>query len=45
MREAPLFTQALSLAQWLLGRVDQEVVVAIRPEWLTSWDYRDRMSD
>ena len=32
------------LASWLLGRADQEVVIVIEPAWLTSWDYRDRMS-
>ena len=31
------------LARWLLGRAEQEVCLSIELEWLTSWDYRDRM--
>jgi len=34
-----------SLAGWLLGRADQEVCIAIELDRVTSWDYRDRMSD
>lgn len=33
------------LAQWLLSRADDEVVLAIDVEWITSWDYRDRMEE
>lgn len=33
-----------ALARWLLARAADEVVIEIEPEWLTSWDYRDRMN-
>lgn len=33
-----------TLARWLLSRADDEVALRIRPKWLTSWDYRQRMS-
>lgn len=32
------------LARWLLSRADEEVALRIRPKWLTSWDFRERMS-
>ncbi len=32
-----------SLAQWLLSRVDEEVVLRIKLTWITSWDYSARM--
>jgi nitroimidazol reductase NimA-like FMN-containing flavoprotein (pyridoxamine 5'-phosphate oxidase superfamily) len=32
------------LASWLLSRADDEVVLEIRIEWITAWDYRARMS-
>jgi len=32
-----------SLARWLLSRADGEVALRIRPRWLTSWDFGDRM--
>lgn len=31
------------LARWLLSRSDHEVAISIRPEHLTSWDFRQRM--
>lgn len=31
------------LAGWLLSRAANEVVLAIRIEWVTAWDYRARM--
>ncbi len=31
------------LARWLLSRGDEEVALRIRPKWMTSWDYRERM--
>jgi len=31
------------LAAWLLGRVDDEYVVRLRPTWLSAWDYSQRM--
>lgn len=34
-----------TLAQWLLSRKDEEVLIKITPTKLTSWDYRERMSD
>lgn len=30
-------------AQWLLSRADSEVVLTLEPEWMTSWDFSDRM--
>lgn len=33
------------LAQWLLSRADREVAIAIRPEHMTSWDFRARMQE
>lgn len=32
------------LARWLLSRADEEVALRIEPKWLTSWDFRERMS-
>lgn len=32
-----------SLAQWLLSRVDDEVVIKVEPHRFFSWDYRNRM--
>ncbi len=32
-----------ALAHWLLGRADGETAVALAPETLVSWDYRQRM--
>lgn len=32
-----------ALAQWLLSREDEEVLIRVRPERFFSWDYRDRM--
>jgi hypothetical protein len=31
-------------ARWLLGRAEDEVMLAIDIHWLTSWDFRQRMS-
>lgn len=31
------------LSQWLLDRADNETVIEIEIEWLTSWDFSDRM--
>ena len=33
------------LAQWLLNRTESESVITIEPEWLTSWDFTQRMQD
>jgi nitroimidazol reductase NimA-like FMN-containing flavoprotein (pyridoxamine 5'-phosphate oxidase superfamily) len=33
------------LAQWLLSRREEEVLISITPERLFSWDYRERMSN
>lgn len=33
------------LAQWLLSRADGELALRIRPEWMVSWDFRDRMDE
>ncbi len=32
------------LARWLLSRADSEVAIAIRPDHMTSWDFRSRMA-
>ncbi len=34
-----------SLAQWLLSRSDEELLITITPQRLYSWDYRERMAD
>ena len=31
------------LAQWLLGRSKEEYAIRIQPEWISSWDYTERM--
>jgi hypothetical protein len=31
------------LGRFLLGRADEELVVRLKPEWIGSWDYTDRM--
>lgn len=31
------------LATWLLSRAEHEVAIAIRPQHMVSWDYRERM--
>jgi nitroimidazol reductase NimA-like FMN-containing flavoprotein (pyridoxamine 5'-phosphate oxidase superfamily) len=33
------------LAKWLLNRTGPEAVITVVPEWLTSWDFSDRMRD
>lgn len=33
------------LARWLLSRADAEVALRLRPHWLVSWDFGDRMKD
>ncbi len=32
------------LGDWLRSRIDTEVVLRIRPRWMTAWDYSGRMS-
>lgn len=32
-----------SLADWLLGRVDDEYAFCLAPVWVTAWDYGGRM--
>lgn len=34
-----------TLAQWLLSRRTEEVLIAIEPTQIFSWDYRQRMAD
>jgi nitroimidazol reductase NimA-like FMN-containing flavoprotein (pyridoxamine 5'-phosphate oxidase superfamily) len=31
-------------ARWLLSRADAEVAIVIRPDWVTAWDFSQRMS-
>jgi len=33
------------LATWLSGRVADERLVCIRPEWVSGWDFSERMAD
>lgn len=33
------------LGDFLLGRADEELVIHLRPTWIGSWDYTDRMQD
>jgi hypothetical protein len=33
------------LGRFLLGRADEELVIHLRPTWIGSWDYTDRMED
>jgi hypothetical protein len=33
------------LASWLLGRIEQEYILTLKPQWLTSWDYSQRMGE
>jgi len=33
----------LPLARWLLGRADDEVMLMLVPDWITAWDYSQRM--
>ena len=32
------------LKKWLLSRADTEVILEVKPQHLTSWDFRSRMS-
>lgn len=32
------------LAAWLMSRIDDEYAIELRPTWLSSWDYRPRMT-
>ncbi|MEE2735524.1 MAG: pyridoxamine 5'-phosphate oxidase family protein [Pseudomonadota bacterium] len=32
------------LANWLINRSDKEVMIELKPEWISSWDYSSRMS-
>ena len=32
-----------SLAKWLLGRAEDELVIELEPQWITAWDYSERM--
>jgi hypothetical protein len=39
-----LGTRESSLAQWLLGRVEEEVAITIEIDRISAWDYTARMS-
>ena len=41
--ERYLGTLESDFARWLLARSDDEVAIRIDPEWLTSWDFSNRM--
>jgi len=32
-----------AFARWLISRRDEEVAIRIQPEWITAWDFSDRM--
>lgn len=34
-----------NLAIWLLGRSEDEALIGIEIDWITSWDFGDRMAD
>ena len=34
-----------NLAQWLRSRPDTEVTICVKPSWITSWDFSERMTD
>lgn len=40
-----LVSRDSSLAQFLLARADEELVVRVKPRWVGSWDYTSRMQD
>lgn len=40
-----LGSRETKFAVWLLSRSDDEVTIEIDIRWMTSWDYRKRMSD
>ncbi len=33
------------LAKWLLGRAAEERIVRIKPNWVSGWDFSERMAD
>lgn len=41
--ERYLKTTNSDFARWLLSRRDEEVALAIRPRWITAWDFSARM--
>jgi nitroimidazol reductase NimA-like FMN-containing flavoprotein (pyridoxamine 5'-phosphate oxidase superfamily) len=40
-----LGTRESGFAQWLMARSNAEVAIRVEPEWMTSWDFSQRMSD
>jgi len=34
-----------SLGRFLLARAEEELIVRLRPNWMASWDYSERMED
>lgn len=39
-----LGTRESGFARWLMARSDKEVAIRLEPEWVTSWDFSERMS-
>jgi nitroimidazol reductase NimA-like FMN-containing flavoprotein (pyridoxamine 5'-phosphate oxidase superfamily) len=37
-------TNTSPFANWLLARSHTEMAIVIRPDWLTAWDFSERMS-
>jgi len=42
--ERYLISTDSSLAKWLLSHPQLESTIKIVPEWITSWDYSNRMN-
>lgn len=40
-----LGSRETSFAKWLLGRTEEEVVIELEIQWMTSWDFSARMSE
>ncbi|MEJ2138717.1 MAG: hypothetical protein P8Y61_04565 [Gammaproteobacteria bacterium] len=40
-----LGTRESGFARWLMARSNFEVAIQVEPEWMTSWDFSQRMSN
>ena len=38
-----LGTRDSQFARWLISQATDEVAIAIQPDWLTAWDFSERM--
>ncbi len=41
--ERYLHSRQSKLAQWLMSRTEHEYAIKIKPAWMTSWDFSERM--